>query len=111
MRRSPASAAESREFLASPGRRSRTWRGGSLLRRTSKPLVARAFLAEFERVRDLLVENQYRGPHGEYGLRLYHLDRFPYTVVYEPDEQTGPQIYAVAHQHREPGYWAKRIDP
>lgn len=77
----------------------------------ASPLVTRAFLAEFERVRDLLVENQYRGPHGEYGLRLYHLDRFPYTVVYEPDEQTGPQIYAVAHQHREPGYWAKRIDP
>jgi toxin ParE1/3/4 len=66
--------------------------------------VALAFLAEFERVRDIIVENPLRGPTGEHGLRVYHLDRLPYTVIYEPDPQ-GPQIYAVAHQHREPGYW------
>lgn len=71
--------------------------------------VAEAFLAEFERVRDLLVENQLRGPHGEFGLRVYHFDRFPYTVIYEPDEHLGPHIYAIAHQHREPGYWAPRV--
>lgn len=69
--------------------------------------VAEAFLAEFERVRDLLTENQARGQHGEFGFRVYHFDRFPYTVVYEEDPQ-GPQIYAVAHQHREPGYWLER---
>ncbi|MBL8287421.1 MAG: type II toxin-antitoxin system RelE/ParE family toxin [Rubrivivax sp.] len=28
--------------------------------------VAEAFLAEFERVRDLLVENPLRGPHGDF---------------------------------------------
>ena len=39
--------------------------------------VAEAFLAEFERVRDLLVENQQLGPHGDHGLRLYHFDRSP----------------------------------
>jgi len=71
--------------------------------------IAHAFLAEFERVRDLLIENQYRGPHGEDGLRVFHLDRFPYTVIYEPDDQAGPQIYAVAHQHRAPGYWLARV--
>lgn len=70
--------------------------------------VAEAFLAEFERVRDLLVENQLRGPHGDYGLRVYHFDRFPFTVVYESDE-SGPQIYAIAHQHRDPRYWAERL--
>ena len=69
--------------------------------------VAEAFLAEFERVRDLLILNQARGPHGEFGFRVYHFDRFPYTVVYEEDPR-GPQIYAVAHQHREPGYWLER---
>jgi plasmid stabilization system protein ParE len=53
--------------------------------------VAEAFLAEFERVTDLLVENQARGSHGEFGFRLYHFDRFPYTVVYEED-RGGPQI-------------------
>lgn len=71
--------------------------------------IAEAFLAEFERVRDLLIENQYRGPHGDDGLRVFHFDRFPYTVIYEPDGQAGPQIYAVAHQHRAPGYWLGRV--
>lgn len=71
-------------------------------------VVAQAFLAEFERVRDLLVRNQQQGAFGEHGLRVYHLDRFPYTVIYEPDD-AGPQIYAIAHQHRVPGYWVKRL--
>lgn len=69
--------------------------------------VAQAFLAEFERVRDLLVDSPTRGPLGDFGFRVYHLDRFPYTVIYEPSD-IGPQIYAIAHQHREPGYWTER---
>jgi plasmid stabilization system protein ParE len=72
-------------------------------------LVAEAFLAEFERVRDILIENQQRGPHGDFGMRVYHLDRFPYTIIYEENLGAGPQIYAVAHQRREPGYWASRL--
>ena len=71
-------------------------------------MFALAFLAEYERVRDLLIENQQRGSHAEEGLRVYHFDRFPYTVVYEVDEANGPQIFAVAHQSREPGYWNDR---
>lgn len=71
-------------------------------------MIALAFLAEYERVRDLLIENQQRGSHAEDGLRVYHFDRFPYTVVYEADEANGPQIFAVAHQSREPGYWNDR---
>lgn len=43
--------------------------------------IAEAFLAEFERVRDLLIENP----------------------------QRGPQIWAIAHQRREPDYWAERL--
>ena len=72
-------------------------------------MIALAFLAEYERVRDLLIENQQRGPYGEDGLRVYHFDRFPYTVVYEEDEIHGPQIFAIAHQSREPGYWSVRV--
>ena len=74
----------------------------------ASPAVAEAFLAEFERIRDLLVENPQRGPHAEDGLRVYHFDRFPYTVVHEPDDQAGPRIFAIAHQHRAPGYWRDR---
>ena len=74
----------------------------------ASPAIAQAFLAEYERVRDLLVENQQRGPHADSGLRVYHFDRFPYTLVYEEDSIKGPQIYAVAHQSREPRYWDAR---
>ena len=72
-------------------------------------MIALAFLAEYERVRDLLIENQKRGSHGDDGLRVYHFDRFPYAVLYEEDEVNGPQIFAIAHQSREPGYWSDRI--
>lgn len=70
--------------------------------------IAEAFLAEYERVRDLLVENQRRGPHLDDGLRVYYFDRFPYSLIYAEDTERGPQIYAVAHQSREPGYWSDR---
>lgn len=70
--------------------------------------IAEAFLAEYVRVRDLIVENQQFGPHTGEVLRIYHFDRFPYSLVYEEDPDRGPQIYAVAHQRREPGYWAGR---
>lgn len=56
----------------------------------------------------LLVENQQRGPHSGFGLRMYHLSRFHYTVFYEENHALGPQIYAVAPQARDPGYWVGR---
>ena len=58
-------------------------------------LIAEAFLAEFERVRDILIDNQQRGPHGDFGMRIYHFDRFPYTTIYEESPNAGPQIYVV----------------
>ncbi len=70
--------------------------------------IAEAFLAEYERVRDLIIQNQQRGPHAEGGLRVYHFDRFPYTPIYAEDSTRGPQIFAVAHQSREPGCWDNR---
>lgn len=75
--------------------------------RQASKAIAEAFLVEFERVRDLLVENQQRGPYAEFGFRVYHFDRFPYTVIYDVDPR-GPQIYAVAHQRQKPGYWLER---
>ena len=65
-------------------------------------MIALAFLAEYERVRDLLIENQQREPRGEDGLCAYHFDRFPYTVVYEEDDVNGPQIFAIAHRVANP---------
>ena len=70
--------------------------------------LAEALLLEFERVMALLVENQQRGPHSDFGMRLYHLDRFHYTVFYEENAVLDPQVFAVAPQAREPGYWLQR---
>lgn len=75
----------------------------------ASPALAEAFLLEYERVLALLVENQQCGPHSDHGMRLYHLSRFPYTVFYEEDSSAGPQVYAVAPQARNPGYWLQRI--
>ncbi len=71
-------------------------------------LIASAFLLEFQRVRDLIIENQQRGSRLEDGLRVYHFNRFPYSVIYEENETDGPQIFAIAHQSREPSYWSDR---
>ncbi|HNU12136.1 MAG TPA: type II toxin-antitoxin system RelE/ParE family toxin [Rubrivivax sp.] len=70
--------------------------------------IAEAFLAEYERVRDLIVENPRRGSHLHGELRVYHFDRFPYSLIYAEDGKRGPQIYAIAHQRRAPGYWSDR---
>jgi len=72
-------------------------------------VIAAAFLDEFDRTVGKLVENQQCGPHCEDGLRQYHFARFPYTVIYEENETCGPQIFAVAHQRRDPGYWRGRV--
>lgn len=74
----------------------------------ASPAIAEAFLAEYERIRDLIIENQRLGTHADGDLRVLHFDRFPYTLVYEENQTHGPQIYAVAHQSREPGYWVGR---
>jgi len=70
--------------------------------------VAEAFLAEFERVAELLEEHQRLGIQSRGGLRVFPFVRFPYSLVYR-ESSTGPYIYAVAHQKREPGYWTSRL--
>lgn len=71
--------------------------------------IAQAFLAEFERVAELLVENQRLGTLSRGGLRVFPFRRFPYSLVYR-EANVGPHVYAVAHQRREPGYWLHRVD-
>ncbi|HMO44777.1 MAG TPA: type II toxin-antitoxin system RelE/ParE family toxin [Rubrivivax sp.] len=72
------------------------------------PRVAIAFLEEFERVIELLQLNQQLGTRRDDGMRLYRFRRFPYSLAYREDEDAGPQVYAIAHQNREPGYWQGR---
>jgi plasmid stabilization system protein ParE len=72
------------------------------------PKIAIAFLSEFERVIALLQLNQQLGTPKAEGMRSYPFQSFPYTLVYREDGEAGPQVYAVAHQRREPGYWQGR---
>ncbi len=75
--------------------------------RHASPAVAEAFITEFETARDRIIANQQLGAIGEYGFRTLRFDRFPWTLVYEAHPE-GPRIYAIAHQHRSPGYWRGR---
>ena len=75
---------------------------------TASKEIALAFLHEFGRVRDLLVWNQDLGTELAQGMRVFHLQKFPYGVIYFKDD-AGPQIYAVCHHRRKPGYWTSRI--
>lgn len=72
------------------------------------PKIAIAFLTEFERVIELLRLNQHIGTQRYGGMRSYPFQRFPYSLVYREDNEAGPQVYAIAHQSREPGYWQGR---
>ena len=71
--------------------------------------IAIAFLEEFERVIEILELNQKLGTPKEEGMRSYPFRKFPYSIVYPEDEDAGPQVYAVAHQHKEPLYWRGRL--
>lgn len=70
--------------------------------------IALAFLAEFERVAELIEVNQQLGTKFRSGLRVYPLRRFPYVIVYR-ELAGGPHFYAIAHQKRAPGYWRGRV--
>lgn len=70
--------------------------------------IAQAFLEEFERALDFLVEFPDTGTRHAHGLRVHPLKRFPYSLIHEPLHGS-PRIYAIAHRRRKPGYWLNRI--
>ena len=70
-------------------------------------LVARRFLAEFERVAQLLVEHPGIGTTIAKGRRIFPLRVFPYSVVYR-NLEPGVRIIIVRHQHRKPEYASAR---
>lgn len=92
----PAAAEELRE--------ARRW----YAREAGAPVAAR-FLAEFQRLRELLSQQPLMGPELEPGIRrALFRDRFPYSLLYVVRAQR-IMIVAVMHQHREPGYWKARV--
>src|SRR5271169_3743553 len=70
--------------------------------------AAEEFVAEIDRVIDLVIESPRRWPTGEHGTRRFVLQRFPFAVTYRERERS-VQILAFAHGHRRPGYWKDRL--
>ena len=66
------------------------------------------FESEFERAVSAIAEAPERWPIYFSRCRRYVLHQFPFSIVYRSLEK---EIYvlAVAHGHRRPGYWRKRL--
>jgi plasmid stabilization system protein ParE len=71
--------------------------------------LSREFLDELDRVVRLVRLHPYAGVQIEPEIRRFLFRRFPYSLIYGLDEKT-IVVIAIAPQHREPNYWADRID-
>ena len=69
--------------------------------------LSRRFLAEFDRVVGLLDRNPDAGVLQGNGRRIYHMQVFPYSVVYRIIA-TGIQVLVVRHQSRRPSHGMRR---
>lgn len=70
--------------------------------------LSRLFLDELDRVVRLVRTYPLVATQFEPEIRRLFA-RFPYSLIYGIDQET-IVVIAVAHQHREPRYWAGRID-
>ena len=74
--------------------------------RERNALIADAFRAEVFDTIDRIGDAPLAKAADEAGNRKRVLHRFPYSVVYELQQQT-VTVLAVAHHRRKPAYWAK----
>ena len=70
--------------------------------------TANKFVAAVDRAIDLILASPRRWPAGELETRKLVLQRFPYAVIYN-DKESVVTILAIAHGHRQPGYWKDRL--
>ena len=73
------------------------------------PGLGDRFIAELERVVEVMCDQPNIGQSVGNELRRIILARFPYSLIYSIESE---QIWviAVAHHRRRPGYWQERID-
>jgi toxin ParE1/3/4 len=69
--------------------------------------VALAFIAEYERVLELLCAQPELGARWRSGRRRFPVRKFPYSIVYYVRGEE-IRVIALAHHRRRPGYWAAR---
>ena len=48
------------------------------------------------------------GSLGPAGTRFIVVNKFPFSIVYRPDQE-GIVVFALAHHKRRPEYWASRV--
>jgi len=70
--------------------------------------VASRFADEINRAIATISEAPGRWPVTGPGVRRFLLQRFPFAIFYREREST-IEVLAVAHGHRKPRYWAKRV--
>ena len=70
--------------------------------------LSRDFLDELDRIVRLVKTYPLLATQIEPEIRRFLFARFPYSLIYGIDQET-VVVVAVAHQHREPRYWADRI--
>lgn len=70
--------------------------------------LGRVFLDEFDRVLRLVRAYPLIATQIEPDIRRFLFSRFPYSLIYGIDQET-LVVIAVAHQHRNPRYWADRL--
>lgn len=70
--------------------------------------LSRDFLDELDRIVRLVKTYPLLATQIEPEIRRFLFARFPYSLIYGIDQGT-VVVVAVAHQHREPRYWADRI--
>jgi plasmid stabilization system protein ParE len=69
--------------------------------------VGAAFIAEFEKVIELLCAYPEIGAQWRGSRRRLPIRKFPYSIVYYVREDE-IRVIALAHHRREPSYWASR---
>ena len=72
------------------------------------PAAALDFESEFQRPITAIAEAPERWPAYLSRCRRYVLRQFPFIIVYRILEDE-VLVFAVAHGHRKPGYWRKRL--
>jgi plasmid stabilization system protein ParE len=72
------------------------------------PVAAEKFDAEVNRALEHIAGNPQRWPTHSMGTRRFFLRHFPFSVIYR-ELPSIIQIIAVAHGHRRPGYWMRRL--
>ena len=73
------------------------------------PGLGDRFIAEVERIVEVLCDQPNIGQSVGEELRRIILARFPYSLIYSIESER-IWVIAVAHHRRRPGYWQERTD-